>query len=222
MPGEEILIRVATTMIARMLWNAARFGVQYLRNQFGHRQAMPQSIQAELSETDRMMARKTQDLLHEQFGDDISAGVKAMSNMERLQAANQFANDLARMYGLDIGIDVMAGDIGHCGFYDRMNRKARFNIVELWSDNDDPQFDAHIQNFFDTIIHELRHAVQHKAVEEPGFWEVDEQRRKAWEDNYAPGAYISGDVDIRGYMLQPVENDAFTFASIAMEGVFGE
>lgn len=219
---EEILVAVGLALIRQMLWNAVRFGVQFLRNQFQHRQTIPESIQAELSETDLAMVERTQNLMREQFGEDVASSIKAMSNLERLQAANRFANDLAQVYGLDIEIDVMAENIEHCGFYNRAERKARFNIVELWMDNEDPQFDAHIQNFFDTIVHELRHAVQHKAVEDPGFWEVEESRRTAWAENFAPGGYIPAHVNIRGYMMQPVENDAFTFASVAMEGVFAK
>lgn len=222
MPLEEILVTIAGKLVLDMLWRAAKFGVKFFRDHYGHRQIMPQSIQTEMSEMDMAMAGKTRDLFREHFGEDISASIKAMSNMERLQAANQFANNLSQLYGLDIEIDVMAQDASCCGFYSRQKRKAQFNIVELWIDNEDPQFDAHIQNFFDTIVHELRHAVQHQAVEGGGIWAVAEDRRRAWEENFAPGGYIRADVNIRGYMLQPVERDAFSFASNVMEGVFAK
>lgn len=212
----------ARFLVRNLLCVAVGYAVDFFQRWFGHQQAMPETIQAELSETDRRMISQTQNLLRQQFGDDISGAIKAMGNMERLQAANKFTQDLAALYGLDIEIDVMAQNIDNCGYYNRADRKVHFNIVELWIDNDDPQFDAHIQNFFDTIVHELRHAVQHKAVEEPGFWDVEEERRQAWDQNFAPGGYIQASTNIRGYMMQPVENDAFTFASNVMEGVFAQ
>ena len=219
----EILGSLAAIIAVELLFNVGvNFAVNLLRNVFGHQQTIPETIKAELSDTDKEMAEQTKGLIKEQFGENVSDSIRSMSNMERLQAANQFANDLARLYGLDIEIDVVAQDANQCGYYDWSKGKAVFNVVELWISNDDTDFDAHIQNFFDTIVHELRHAVQRKAVTEPGFWNVDEERRQNWDQNFQPGNYIQADVNIRGYMQQPLENDAYTYAAYVMEGVFAQ
>lgn len=198
------------------------FTISLLQNLFGEQQTMPETIKAELSDTDKEMAEQTKNLIKEQFGENVSDSIRAMSNVERLQAATQFANDLAKLYGLEIEIDVVAQAANQCGYYDWSTGKAVFNVVELWISNDYENFDAHIQNFFDTIIHELRHAVQRKAVTEPGFWNVDEERRQKWDQNFQPGNYVRADVNIRGYMQQPLENDAYTYAAYVMEGVFAQ
>lgn len=224
---EAILTGAAVGVAARLIHVIMNAGVKYLvstiRDFFGGGvQTLPDTIKAELSEKDKEMAAQTQDLIHQEFGEDVSSSVKTMSNMERLQAADRFANRLAELYGLDIQIDVVAQAETQCGYYDWQNGKAVFNIVELWVANDDPQFDAHIQNFLDTIVHELRHAVQRKAVGEPGFWDVEEERRQRWEENFQPGNYIQPSTNIRAYMEQPLENDAFTFAGYVLEGVFAK
>lgn len=217
----EVLGGLAFVIAVKALMNVGvNFLVSFLQGTFGRQRAMPETIKAELSDKDKEMAQQTKDLIHEQFGENVSDSIRAMSNMDRLQAANRFANDLAQLYGLDIEIDVVAQDATQCGYYDWSSGKAVFNIVELWISNDDPDFDAHIQNFFDTIVHELRHAVQRKAVTEPGFWDVEEERRQKWDENFQPGNYVRADVNIRGYMEQPLENDAYTYAAYVMEGVF--
>lgn len=219
----EVLLSLAAIVAVEVLFNVGiNFAVNLLRNVFGTQRAMPETIKAELSDTDKKMAEETQNLIRDQFGENVSDSIRAMSNMERLQAANQFANNLADLYGLDIQIDVVAQDPSQCGYYDWNKGKAVFNVVELWIKDDDKDFDAHIQNFFDTIIHELRHAVQRKAVTESGFWEVDEERRQKWDENFQPGNYVRADVNIRGYMEQPLENDAYTYAAYVMEGVFAK
>lgn len=219
----EVLLSLAAIIAVEVLFNVGvNFAVSLLRNVFGTQRTMPETIKAELSDTDKKMAEETQNLIRSQFGENVSDSIRAMSNMERLQAANRFANDLANLYGLDIQIDVVAQDANQCGYYDWNKGKAVFNVVELWISNDNEEFDAHIQNFFDTIVHELRHAVQRKAVTEPGFWEVDEERRQKWDENFQPGNYVRADVNIRGYMEQPLENDAYTYAAYVMEGVFAK
>lgn len=102
-----------------------------------------------------------------------------------------------------------------------MTNTANFNIVELMWRGDDEQFEARIRNFIDTIVHEERHAVQHRVIREPGFWQIDEERRTAWARNTPPPnkRYIRASVDIRRYRTQPVERDAFTFADLALRGV---
>lgn len=219
---ESLFISVGTALTTRFILGFFIPKVSdFFKGLFGKpATTVPETIQAELCETDQEKIAQSQALFHEHFGEDVCQTIRNMSNMERVDAANRFANDLAKLYDVDVNIDINISNVEECGYYNHLENKAVFNILELLVSNDNPNFESHIRNFFDTIVHELRHAVQNKAVEEPGFWDIDEARRKAWEENLKPGNYIDPQVDIRGYMMQPTENDATTFAANVLEGVF--
>ena len=93
----EVLLSLAAIIGVKLLFNVGvNFAVSMLRNVFGTPSTMPETIKAELSDTDKKMAEETQNLIRTQFGENVSDSIRSMSNMERLQAANQFANGKCR------------------------------------------------------------------------------------------------------------------------------
>lgn len=61
-----------------------------------------------------------------------------------------------------------------------------------------------------TIFHELKHAVQFKAIGRNGnVWGYSMDTLVAWANNYQD--YISASWDPEGYMTQPIELDSFGF-----------
>ena len=212
--GMEVLIPLAIAMAVEMLIEV----VGGLIKRWG-RQKLPQNARAELSDTDREEIEVTQELIAECFGEDVVARIKSASNKERIALMTEFADRLAKEYGLDIEVDVTVDNVQSWGAYNWEQRKAVFNIALLMVDGNHEQFDYCVRETLDTIIHELRHAVQHKAINEPGFWNVSDERRVAWADNMVGGNYIPATVDARAYANQPIELDAFTFAAAVMEGV---
>lgn len=61
-----------------------------------------------------------------------------------------------------------------------------------------------------TIFHELKHAVQFKAIGKDGnVWGYSTETLIAWANNWQD--YISGSLDPEGYMTQPIELDSFGF-----------
>ena len=61
-----------------------------------------------------------------------------------------------------------------------------------------------------TIFHELKHAVQFKAIGKDGnVWGYSTETLIAWANNWQ--GYISGSLDPEGYMTQPIELDSFGF-----------
>ena len=63
-----------------------------------------------------------------------------------------------------------------------------------------------------TVAHELRHAYQHEAIENPSAFTVSEETLEAWRNNYPGyGQYISYQSDPDGYWNQPIERDARSF-----------
>lgn len=189
-----------------------------LRDMWGRR-TLPETAQAELSDTDREKIEETKDLIRQCFGDDVIEKIRRASNKERINLMADFADRLAEEYGLDIVVDVTVNNVNNCGSYDWKSKKAEFNIALLMIDGGNAHFEYCVRETIDTIIHELRHAVQHQAIEGKGFWNVDEERKNSWINNMRPGNYISSDVDLRRYSSQPIEKDAFTFSALVMEGV---
>lgn len=180
---------------------------------------LPESAQAELSDTDKEKIEETKDLIQQCFGDDVIERIRRSSNKERINLMVDFADRLAKEYGLDIDVDVTVNNVTNCGAYDWKLKKAEFNIALLMMDGGNEHFEYCVRETIDTIVHELRHAVQHQAIEGRGFWNVDEERKTLWGNNMLPGNYIGGEVDLRRYASQPIEKDAFTFTALVMEGV---
>jgi hypothetical protein len=182
-------------------------------------QDLPEQTKVEMSETDQKMIQQTKALMQECFGDDVVERFRSASNLDRINMTGDFAKRLAALYNLDIDVDVVVDEAQHCGAYNWKDQKAVFNIILMTVEKDNTHFDYCIKETLDTIIHELRHAVQHKAIQVDGFWNVDEERRIKWANNMAPGNYIRPNVDRKGYVSQPIEADAFTFAAAVMQGV---
>ena len=210
----ELLIAAAVGIVVGML--AAL--VDNLLAQCGQ-QSLPETSRAELSETHRKKAEETRALIERCFGDDAVERLKSASNKDRIRLMTEFAEQLAKLYDLDIEVDVTVNELKNFGAYNWKEKKAVFNIALLTVDGNHEHFDFCVRETLDTIIHELRHAVQHRVTEEPGFWNVDETRRLAWARNMTPGQYISASTDLRAYAKQSIERDAATFAAAAMEGV---
>ena len=189
------------------------FGIWGTRNP----REIPETVKTELSDKDKEKVKETQELIHEKFGDDVVDSLRKASNKQRVDMMDEFARELALLYGLDIEIDITVDKITSCGYYTYDQKKAVFNIAMLMIDGDHENFADCVYEVLDTIVHELRHAVQHKAVSDPTFWDIGEERAKTWDDNMKN--YIRPNVDPRGYARQPVEADAVTFAGQVLSEV---
>lgn len=210
----ETLVFLATVFAIEFVAGA----IAGLLELWGQRK-LPETAQAELSDFDKEKIRETQELLRECFGEDVTECIRKANNKDRIVLMADFAEKLAYEYGLDIDVDVTVNNVHNCGSYDWKQRKAVFNIALLMVDGNNEHFEYCVHETIDTIIHELRHAVQHHTIENAGFWSVDEVRRNSWANNMLPGNYIRPEVDMRGYAAQPIEKDAVTFASLVMKGV---
>ena len=187
----EVLIELSVIAITKILCE----GVKFLINLWSAKQTMPVQVKAEMSETDKEMIEKTKDVIANVFGDSVIDKIASSSNKERIDLVADFATTLSKEYGLDISVDVTVSDISDCGYYSWDKKKAVFNIAMMMVDKDNEHFAYCVRETLDTIIHELRHAVQHKAIHEEGFWNVDEARRIEWANNMLPENYIQPSVD---------------------------
>jgi hypothetical protein len=211
---ESILVATGVIAAAKLIGRL----IGSLISRWGTRNAQPpEKIKAPLSETDKKMAEETRNVIKEKFGDNVVETLKNASNKERLDLMEDFAKTLAIKYGLDdIEVDVTLENANDCGSYNWGSKKLVFNIINIMNPDID-NFDFYVRDAIDTIIHELRHAVQHKAINTPGFWDVDEETRNKWKANTEN--FIRPEVDFKRYALQPIEVDARTFADEAMSEV---
>lgn len=209
-------ITVGTIIAATVAARAVYAAVQWLREIWGNRVTAPNSLcTANMSEMDEKMQEETIRIIKDIFGEDINENIQELSASDRILKIEEFAKRIKLVYGLDVDINFYGDDKNLCGFYSFKDNELNLNVADLLSKNAED-----IYEFLDTVIHEMRHAVQWKAVQEEGFWNVDDKTRAEWMDNLANN-YIPFNVDPRGYALQPVEVDARTFATGCLEGVIG-
>ena len=214
----EILVAVTVALTTMAALSLISWGIEKLLDIWRDRHK-PQLPSVSMSETDTEKIQNTKEIIKECFGGDTVEKLRKASNKERIALMAEFADRLVKEYGLDIDVDVTVNNAQNCGYYDWGQKKAVFNIVLLMVDGNNEHFDFCVREMLDTIVHELRHAVQHKAIGEPGFWNVDEERRMTWANNMAPGNYISAADNMKRYSQQPIEADAVAFAVQAIEGV---
>lgn len=181
--------------------------IDWLCDVWGSRTIAPVTLcTAPMSETDVEMQIATKAVLKEALGEDINATIQELSAAERITKAEELIDRLQELYGLDVEVDFYGDTYVNCGRFNYHGFKLELNVANLLAREEE-----RVLNFIDTIIHELRHAVQCKAICEEGFWNVSEETKKRWLDNIKN--YITVTVDPKGYANQPVELDARTFAS---------
>ncbi|TQK72486.1 hypothetical protein [Nocardioides sp. SLBN-35] len=141
---------------------------------------------------------------------EVSRDWETMDDEERRKVLERIANRLADQYGIEDfeirfedlededgdGTDDNPSTDSH-GSWSEDDRVLRIDI----NDVDDPAT-------ISTIAHEVRHAAQHKYVDDypdlpPG---VDPDEVEDWDENFDD--YVDPDDDFDGYRDQPVESDA--------------
>lgn len=213
---EFLLSQILLPLIVGTVIYLAVSGIEKLISRWGAQQQLPDSVQVELSETDLEMVEKSRQVIQETFGDDLVKTLKEANNLDRVKLIDTFGNNLAQAYGLDITIDITADD-SVCGFYEDNRRKLVFNVHRLMIDSNNPRFGYYARDAVDTIIHELRHAVQCQAIRSPSFWNVGAERARIWEENFHN--YIDPEVDAKAYAEQPLDADAYAFTAEVMREV---
>ena len=180
---------------------------------------LPTSEEVIFNDFDKKKIIASRTLITQCFGKNIVETFKYASNLERIKMTEDFAKRLATEYGLnDIDIDVVV-DRHKLGYYNHEMKKAVFNIELIVNSEHSENFNFCVRETIDTIVHELRHAVQHHAIDNPGFWNIDVNTLNSWKYNTRHGNYIRPEVDLEGYSNQPIEKDAFHFSSEVVKGL---
>ena len=172
------------------------------------------------SQTERDKIVETRLIMKEVFGDNPAEAMRNAASVEKLEMMKSFVKRTADAYELDLKVSLTNGSLNRLGYYDWENNRAQFNVTWLLYDGAEysQAFDEIVLSLIHTVIHELRHAVQHKAIKEKGFWGIEDARVEAWEYNFRH--YILSSVNFKAYGNQPVEIDANAFANETLRGVY--
>lgn len=136
---------------------------------------------------------------------------KSATPEERQAILENYMHELEAITGIDVKNNVnffyekpKDGLITN-GYYTNSDNQVSINsyIIDTY-----PPEDSYF--LFTTITHEMRHAYQHAAVDNPTDYQVNKETLEQWEENF--DNYISSSDNYQDYLNQPVEDDARTFA----------
>ena len=189
----------------------------WLKDLWGAIRKPPETlVSAPMTERDQEMADRTKQIVTEIFGQNAAATVEEADYNGRVALASNLIERLAEAYGVQLdGCELyIDSNINNCGGYSIKENQIKLNGAYLFSE--DPDL---IYEFIDTVIHELRHAVQFQSILNPEIaeaWQVSEETKENWKQNFLN--YTPSTANLRAYMSQPVENDARTFAALSLRG----
>lgn len=121
---------------------------------------------------------------------------------DKMRIATAFFDEVSEAMGIDTDFSFIPMPYGMEGGYDPSKNSIELNINSLENPN--------CNSLFNTILHESRHAFQHRAVDNPDSVSVDNNTIESWRQNF--DNYISPWLDYEAYREQPVESDAFDYA----------
>ena len=171
--------------------------------------------ESSMTETDRKMAEQSREIIADHLGEQPVDALLSLNAEDRITAMGNILEEMARLYNVPIkGAEFTQMADGICGVYCHSERVIRVNVKYLMCNDR-----AVLLDVLDTIVHELRHAVQWSMIDGNATWNASDERRQAFARNFRN--YVRPNRDIRGYQLQPVERDATTFAAMVLRGVNG-
>ncbi|MDE5876087.1 MAG: hypothetical protein K2H47_01050 [Muribaculaceae bacterium] len=172
-------------------------------------------VKPELTEDDHILIEKCREIMKSNFPLGIEDRLKVMTPTERADLFQKLILELNSVYGVNItNIAFLHTDeigSGTYGYYLRETHSIRFNFDLL--SLDDP---AILREMVDTIFHEMRHALQYKAVSDSSCNYGTDEQRYLWALNFLN--YIPGYVDFAYYQQQILEADARQIAELSMKG----
>lgn len=126
---------------------------------------------------------------------------------QRKDILTKYLADLSAIYGVTVlsSINFYLGPSSERGSYAHSQKLVSINENYL------TRTDSY--QIMQTVVHEMRHAYQHAAVDDPDSYEVSMETIEQWKNNFSN--YIStrdGKTSYSEYVSQPVEYDAKNFA----------
>lgn len=208
---DDILIGLGVYLTYEgVVWGIDKFRHWHLGKK--HRDVL---VHIDLTEEDKELIDKCRDVMGQNFPDGIVNRIKDMSPTERSQLFKDLVMELNSVYGIEVSdiAFLTNNEIGPgvYGYFDNSNNSIRFN-ADLLNTND-PDI---LHEMVDTIFHEMRHALQFRAVTDSLCSYGSEEQRQKWALNFVN--YIPAYVDFAYYQQQVIEDDARQFAAEVIKG----
>ena len=169
-----------------------------------------------LTEEDKQLIEDNRELMRELFPDGIENKFRDMPLADRVEKMKELIERANQIYGVGISTVKFApgSEIGDCtlGYFDKDTNCVAINVDILASDDADV-----MRAIVGTVFHELRHALQYKAITDSDFHYGTEEQRRLWALNVMEGNYIPPEVDFVLYQRQAVEADARQIAEHIIE-----
>lgn len=136
-----------------------------------------------------------------------------LDEVQRLETLQNVENQMAEVQGRP-ALGIENSDLGSNVFGQYDGDKIQINN-EILANND-----TSVNEIVDTIVHEGRHAYQDYAVNNPGF-DSNTELVNQWAENFEPGNYLtSEEFGYEMYQNQPVEADAWSYASRITSAIY--
>jgi hypothetical protein len=139
----------------------------------------------------------------------------ALDSASRLEMLQTVEDRMAAIQGRP-AVEIKPTELtpGTYGYYD--GQRITINAADLNGNQ------MQVSEFVDTIVHEGRHAYQDYAITNPGIVS-DPAVVAAWTENMQPGNYLTAEeYGQEAYLNQPVEADAWSYASQVTSALFRE
>ncbi len=178
------------------------------------------------SDYDMQMAEQIRSAVLNRIKGKSAKDIFMMRASERVAMVEQLGKDLLALCGLDdVSCKAVAMPLMDNGRYCDEDKALYINVSKLIWDyeyHSDEDIDYFIHHAFHemckAIVHEMRHAIQHRAI-----WHLDEdyfgtdfEQRLLWA--YNASIYIDYEDDPVKYMNQIVERDARAFSELVIGG----
>ena len=150
------------------------------------------------------------------LGENPAERLGSMDAGERLEAAKELHRRLCTAFSLDISLEMGQSDVGCVGTYCPGRRGLWVDYRYLLSDKAE-----YIADYLDTIIHEFRHAMQHRFLEDGSYNGVDDDYRKRIAVSMHPSVYVNFDENPELYYNQLCEKDARAYAAMVLQQLKG-
>ena len=187
--------------------------VDWIKSLFGVKEEEPlsQERQAE-REHDLFMQSAIFDLLDEER---FSESTWNNASLEQRKAIlNSFLLEISLIMGISLNGPIHffekgpnANNLVTYGYYSDDPKSPYYKMVSI---NTYVMEGNNSYKIMNTMIHEMRHAYQHAAIENPGDFNVSAETIEQWRENF--DHYIDGNVDFDGYRAQAIEYDANSFS----------
>lgn len=150
------------------------------------------------------------------LGENPVERLNSMDAKSRLDAAEELHMRLCTGFSLDLGLEMGESDKGYAGYYYDGSKTLWMDYRYLLSDK--PEY---IADYLDTVIHEFRHAMQYRFVENGAYNGVDGDYRERMAVSLHPSVYVKFYENPELYYNQLCERDARAYAEMILQQLKG-